>query len=540
MVSLLWPAGEVGPEHLGRIGDAAMTDLELDRLADQIAQDRPDRRFAVRAALGRPPLQPEVVAWRSETSRDLLEVAGLWDGLRRAADTLRILTQHRPQAFARETPRAGRIGARVVELQAYVESLQALDAALAQAPLRADALRCLAQEVAADLARPEVRALVKVLPEWRQTLDEVRAVTIAVNVSPAMEPEAAAITGFSRTPATPGETALARILGEQEGAKGLARLRRREATAEGPFGAMEGPLAREVQALLETVAAPVERALHGYRLVHAQGLAHLEPELVVLLGATALARQWRSRGLPVCCAEVGEGLVAREAYHPVLAGQLASGELVRNAVEFGPAGSVWILTGPNRGGKTTYLRTVGVVQVLGQSGLPVPAAACRLAPADQVLTHFPGPELGQKGKGRLDEEAARLAEIFGQCSGRTLVLLNEVLSGTSAPEGVALAQDVLAGFRALGARVVYATHLHELAARIEAINAAVPGPGRVASLTVEAAAAEPGVQRPTYRVVPGVPGGASWFASHIAREHGISLPQLLESFRQRGQGAPGA
>lgn len=537
MVSLLWPAGELGPERLAHVPDDALTDLELDRLADQIAQDRPDRRFAVRAILARPPLQPEVVTWRAQTSADLLEVAGLWDGLKRAADALRILCAHRPQAFPREAPRASRIGARVVELEAFVESVRQLADALGAVPVRSPALCRLALEVRAQAGRPEFRALARELPAWRQTLDEVRSVTLAINVSPAMEPESAAITGFSRTPVAAGDTALARLLGEAEGTRGLARLRR-PGSAAPTQGPMEGPLAREVANLLETVAAPVERALHAYRLVNAQEVAHLEAELALFLGATALARQWRSKGLPVACATVGEGFCAQAAYHPVLAAQLPPGELVPNPIEFEPTGSVWILTGPNRGGKTTYLRTVGVVQVLGQCGLPVPAAACRLAPVDRVLTHFPGPELGQKGKGRLDEEAARLAQIFAQCTGRSLVLLNEALAGTSAPEGVALAQDVLAGFRALGARVVYATHLHELAARTEAINAVVNGPGRVGSLTVEQAAApaESGVQRPTYRVVPGQPGGASWFASHIAREHGISLPQLLEAFRRRGQG----
>ncbi len=529
MHSLLWPDGEPGPGGLGQVGDAAMTDLELDRLADRIAQDRPDRRFAVRSALGRLPLDPAAVQWRAGVSRDLLDLPALWDGLREAASALRVLFAHRPQAFPRDTPRAARLGTRVVELESYVDALRALSRALGGGGVRARALRALAAEVTARLERPETVALMAALPHWRQTLDEVRSILIAVNVSPAMEPEAAAIIGFERTPAAVGETALARLLGEAKGERGVARLRQREPVDwQG-----DGPLAREVRALLETVAAPVERALHGFRLVEAQELAHLEGELVLFLGATALARQWRARGLPVCVAEVGAEWTARDAYHPVLAEQLPPGHLVPNAVEFGPAGSVWVLTGPNRGGKTTYLRTVGAVQVLGQCGLPVPAAACRLSLADQVLTHFSGPELGQTGRGRLDEEAAQLAEIFARCTPASLVLLNEALAGTSAAEGVALAQDVLGGFRALGARVVYATHLHELAARAPTINAAVPGQGTVASLTV-AAAPEAGIHRPTYRVAPGVPSGASWFASHIAREHGISLGQLLDDFRARG------
>lgn len=605
MRSLLWPDARPdgspdGPpdgaaRREGRLGEQAYADLELDALADWLSEARPDRRAAVRAALATIPADPATSRARAAVSADLLASPRLCDGLAEAAACLRTLVRHRPEHFPRDTPRAARIGARVVELQAYVDAIAALQRALAGEGVRAEGLLGLRADVAAaDTA--ELRALAVEVPRWRRTLDTVRSVSVGINVSPALEPEAAAIVGFSDHPVVAEDTALAQLLGPAAGATGLARLFRHQPV---DWAAREGALSRELQALLEAVAAPVERALHAFRFVNAQAVAGLEDELVLLLGGAALGRRWRARGRPVCVAEVGDAGAAcavHDAWSPILAERLRDpGALVYNALAFGPpaqgtgglgdpwrgesgpgeagpdgpsdgraAGGarvpvgerrggrvdggappgaaalprIWVLTGPNRGGKTTYLRAVGVVQVLGQCGLPVPARAARLAACDRLLTHFPAPEQGVAGQGRLDEEAARMGEIFSRAGPASLVLLNEVLGGTSAPEGAALGLDILRGLRALGCRVVFATHLHELALRTEEINASVPGPSPVGSLTVavqvppDAGAAA--VPHPTYRIVPGPPGGASYFASEIARQHGLTLPQILDGLRGRG------
>lgn len=539
MLSLLWPGGR--PAGGWRLPESAFADLELDPLVDWLAEARPDRRQAVRDVLAEPPGDAATIRWRAAITADLLAAPALCDGLVEATAVLRTLVQHRPEHFARDAPRAARVGARVVELQAYVEAVDALHRALGAAQPAAEGLAALRAEAARLAASPEIQALAVEIPRWRRTLDEVRSVTVAINVSPALEPESAAIIGFSGQPVAAADTVLAQLMGREAGERGLTRLfRRRPVNWQAP----DGVLARELQALLETVAAPVERALQGYRLQGVQDLAPLHDELVVLLGGAALARRWRGAGHPVCVAAVadpGQPWVAEDVWHPVLAAQLAEPRaLVYNRARFAGAGEIGVLTGPNRGGKTTYLRAVGVVQLLAQCGLPVPARAAAITPCDRLLTHFPLPEAGRPGQGRLDEEAERTAAVFREATPQSLILLNEVLAGTSAPEALALAVDILRGFRALGCRVLYATHLHELALRCAELNAAPPGPGTVTPLTVEAEAAPtPGaaalpVRRPTYRVVPGVADGASHFASEIARQHGISLPQILELLRARG------
>jgi DNA mismatch repair protein MutS len=198
--------------------------------------------------------------------------------------------------------------------------------------------------------------------------------------------------------------------------------------------------------------------------------------------------------------------------------------------------TVWILTGPNRGGKTTYARAVGLAHLLAQAGLHVPARAARISPVDALWTHFPTLETTTPGEGRLDDEAIRLADIFRSATSYSLILLNEVLNGTSTLEALGLANDAVRGLHLLGARAIYVTHLHELAARADEINASTPGPGTVGSLVAEVDETQDAGthgHRRTFRIRPSPPLGIS-YASEIAQQHGISYPQLVELLRQRG------
>jgi DNA mismatch repair ATPase MutS len=262
-------------------------------------------------------------------------------------------------------------------------------------------------------------------------------------------------------------------------------------------------------------------------------LSQLGAELGLLLGAARLVERLQRAGLPMCCPEIApadeRSTSMREAYDLGLAlsRELSPG-MVTNAVTFDRMhGRVWVLTGPNRGGKTTYTRAVGLAQVLFQAGLYAPASSARMSPVDAIFTHFPSREEIRPGLGRLDVEAEQLAAIFRQATPFSLVLLNEALAGTNALEALDLARGVVRGLRLLGARAIYVTHLHELAHAVDDINATTPGDGTVASLIAEA-----DEDKRTYRIRPGTPRGAS-FAAEIAEQHGISFDQLAHLLRER-------
>jgi hypothetical protein len=310
------------------------------------------------------------------------------------------------------------------------------------------------------------------------------------------------------------------------------------------------PLFRDLYEVLKLVLKPITSALEEYAQVNTGLLLALEGELAFYAGAAALVDRMRLHGLPTCRPEIkpAESRTARleGLYNLLLALNLADAEpeadlaarVVLNDADFGPGGRIFVLTGPNQGGKTVYAQAVGLAQILFQAGLHVPARQASISPVDGLHTHFATLEEAGDGMGRLGEESRRLNEIFQRATPGTLVLLNESLSSTSPGESLYLARDIVRALRLYGVRAIFATHLHELAEGLEAINAEVEGDSLAVSLVAGVAAGGDQADLAgelaarTYRIEPGPPRGLS-YARGIAARYGISFEQLAEQLRER-------
>lgn len=518
------------------------------------------------------------IAYRQEVVAELMADARLRDGL---ASVLPLLSEavHPEEASSRDRGDDWGVLAftrRLNDLSLYVRVATRLRQLLGAATPVSRGILALRDALEADTRSEGFVALEKELPALRERLQQGESITVAINLKPSWEPESAAILAIG--PRIAGRGMLDRLLPGGQSAHALTPLRR----ADGGVLNSDNLLSRDLRALLENTAAPVIAALERFHAVHAGALAHLEGELAFLTGAAELFAHLGGLGLPFCVPEVApaDERVCRveSAYSLPLALRLlaetrpGARRVVPSDITFDGSGRVWVLTGPNRGGKTTFLRAVGLAHVLFAAGLPVPGRSARIAPIDRIITHFVTQERGTPGEGRLDEEAEGLAQIFTEATPHSLILMNEVLAGsTSQIEALALAGDAARGLRLLGARCIFATHLHDLAASVDRINASVPdADSPVGSLVAGVADAgdvvpepftfgrlETGVAaedvvvegqdrgedepRPTFHIMPGSPRGLS-FASAIAKQHGISFPQLRARLRERGIGvaAPGA
>jgi DNA mismatch repair protein MutS len=501
-------------------------------------------RFA-RQMLGQLAQLPEVIDYRQDVLADLLADQPLRERLGQLLPSLEALSDAAVFSVPERHLAPGRdalepIARRLGELELYVDTARGLHDALLPESLRSVGLQRVRTELERLIGSDGFVALCAELPALRAALASIKSVTIGINFGADLQPDSATILTFGAERIDGRHALLGRLLGGWGAAHALTPLRRGERSP----AAWQNDLSRDLYRLFQDVAAPVAAALRGYATVSVHALGRLGPELAFLLGGARLAERLQRAGLPTCRPE----LLATEqrcteledAYDPVLALRLLSAgedpgaQLITNPVVFDVAQArVWVLSGPNRGGKTTYLRAVGLAHVLGQAGLHIAARSARLSSADAIVTHFPSRESARPGMGRLDEEAERLGAIFRQATPYSVVLLNEALSGTSSFEAVDLARDVVRGLRFLGARAIYVTHLHELGAAVADINATTPGDAPVGSLAAEAGAEDGQVQGRTFRIRPGAPHGQS-FAADIAHQHGISFPQLVELLRQRG------
>ena len=234
-------------------------------------------------------------------------------------------------------------------------------------------------------------------------------------------------------------------------------------------------------------------------------------------------------GLPMTKSQIldeGSGkLSAKGLYNLKLAIQILDGsqlDVVKNDFEFSKERGIYIMTGPNRGGKTTFTQAVGLIVLLAQNGLYVPCEALRLSPCDNIFTHFPADENQTVNLGRLGEESKRISEIFSLATDKSLLLFNESLATTSFTEGLYIAKDVVKAMRSLGARTIFNTHMHELAMDLDEINA-LNGKIKVASLVT-------GIHegQRSYKVYLAPPDGIS-YARDIAEKYGVTYSQLMQA-----------
>ena len=189
---------------------------------------------------------------------------------------------------------------------------------------------------------------------------------------------------------------------------------------------------------------------------------------------------------------------------------------------------IYVLTGPNRGGKSVITCAIGLSQVMMQLGMFVPATKAEISICDGIFTHFPTGADDTIDKGRLGEECARLRDIFDQVSNRSLVLLDESLSSTGSFEASYIAAEVLAGLSRIGCRCLFSTHLHELAAEIDRINESTLKSGGVRIDTLVAGIEEG--QR-SFKIFRAKPDGKS-YARDIAERFGLTYENILKKIQK--------
>jgi hypothetical protein len=191
----------------------------------------------------------------------------------------------------------------------------------------------------------------------------------------------------------------------------------------------------------------------------------LRLELGFYIGCLNLREQLAAKGEPLCFpVPVAPGLAELEArglYDPCLSLNMRE-RAVGNAVAGGRKMLVMI-TGANRGGKSTLLRGLGVAQMMMQCGMFVPAESFRANLALRIFTHFKREEDTNIESGKLDEELRRMSAIVDHIRPDSLVLFNESFASTNEREGSEIARQIVRALLESRIKVFYVTHMFDLA-----------------------------------------------------------------------------
>ena len=159
--------------------------------------------------------------------------------------------------------------------------------------------------------------------------------------------------------------------------------------------------------------------------------------------------------------------------HPVVEAALSdTGErFVANGLRLGPDDRLWLITGPNMGGKSTFLRQAALVAVLAQSGSFVPATSATVGIVDKLFSRVGASDNLARGRSTFMVEMVETAAILNQATPKSLVILDEIGRGTSTYDGLAIAWAVVEAMHdQVQCRTLFATHYHELTRLAERLD----------------------------------------------------------------------
>jgi hypothetical protein len=226
---------------------------------------------------------------------------------------------------------------------------------------------------------------------------------------------------------------------------------------DGGFRALEEIRGKGINHVADVVARSADHVRSFFVL--------LRLELAFYLGCVNLHERLTQKGEPVCFPTPlsrGETALAAESIYDVCLTLHLEDRVVGNDLDADGKALVMI-TGANQGGKSTLLRGVGLAQLMMQSGMFVGAQSLRADVCTGVFTHYKREEDATMEGGKLDEELSRMSDIADEIAPRALLLCNESFAATNEREGSEIARQVLRAMLDRQVRVLFVTHMYDLA-----------------------------------------------------------------------------
>lgn len=285
-----------------------------------------------------------------------------------------------------------------------------------------------------------------------------------------------------------------------------------------------GELEAEERAEVQRVLAELMREL----FVSSQEILQTLNGLAWIDFTVARARLVHELGFVIPEVGVDGCFQLRDARHPLLMRPLFEGrwtqEQARSAVvpldiDLGDPYTMLVVTGPNTGGKTVALKTVGVSTLMAQAGLPVPARSARLPCVDAVFADIGDEQAIEQSLSTFSSHIVRIERALEAATPRSLVLLDELGAGTDPEEGGALGYAMLEALHERGVPTIAVTHLSRLKDFAYEHRGVENG----------SMAFDPDDLRPLYRLDVGVPGASQ--ALHVASAVGVA-PQIVARARE--------
>ncbi len=560
--SLLYPQNR--EFTLRKLTEEAINDLSIDFLLDNLTEIKNEREH-IRSLMTQITDDPVVIQYRCDVFEDFLRFpklrAVMEELVKRLADLKDVARFQKDQ----EGPSLWSLINRLREIDEYVSCITMIKTTLEELDVQSEGMRTLRQ-IVTDIDRESGFPLLKAdIDETMEQARRLKSITIGVNLDSMLRPKTAGVLSLNDTyftdaglmkrfmnftnkqdglhegtdvsgmkhfhAANPSTSEIKLVSYQKSAVSNDVQITESAATGN---DALSNAITKPVTNIMKKTCDDIKSTLKKYVNVSGYMLINLMPEIIFYVRWSELIDKIIAKGMPVCKAEIlppdDRKCSFKEIYNLKLAINNVNGDrinIITNDIDFDDNSRIFILTGPNRGGKTIFTQAVGLAMLLAQWGIYVPAAGARLSPCDNVFTHFPADENDTVDLGRLGEESKRLSEIFEIATSRSFMLLNESLATTSVAEGLFIAKDVVKAMRFLGVRCIFNTHMHELARSLDELNNGVEGGSRVESLVTGVHQGER-----SFKVTVSPPQGVS-YAKDIAKKYGVTFDQIKTHLEQR-------
>jgi len=473
---------------------------------------------------------PQVIRYRQATFEDIRTVEKLSDVLRRMLPFLTDIKELRKMGSSADGVGDSYLYS-ISEIEIYTSLMDMLREELLplRPKLRSPAFIAFAERIGELCESEYYKNLTEHLSQLASRVRDIRSITIGINLDRRLVPENAGVISVNSEEFKSGE--LFERVKRLDFKKGemtfMAELM--------PYGknqsenqrlAMTNAVSNAVTDIFKTSIRSWKKSVQYYVLDNTDFLLQMVPEIEFVIEGGKLISRLEKRGVsltnPVILEDNSKRFSAKGLCNPSIALK-TEGELIPNDIAFDESAMIYVITGPNRGGKSVLTCAVGHAFAMAQTGLPVCAQSAEISPCDQILTHFPAGNEDTVEKGRLGEECSRLCTMFDAVTENSLVLLDESLSSTGSYEGAYIAAEVLRGFSLCGCRGIFSTHLHDLAASVDAINRECLEKGGV---KIDNLVAEVKEGERSFRILRKSPDGKS-YARDIAEKYGLSAEKIM-------------
>lgn len=234
------------------------------------------------------------------------------------------------------------------------------------------------------------------------------------------------------------------------------------------FDALEQSVYRALSQIYRRAVKQWEPEINEYIAKKLSFLLGALPSLRFILKIDEVSKKMRAAGLhltkPVFFPKEEKVFRAKGLYNPILAMRNAEKEgavLIRNDFVFDENGMLYILTGPNNGGKSVFMSAVCIIQIMAQLGMEVPCTKLEISPAEGIFVHMANYS-GLNQQGRLADECEKISEIFKAMPSTALCIFDEAYSSTDLNGALELCSHLLRALIAKGGRGIFGTHFHEL------------------------------------------------------------------------------